>query len=95
MSNSRSGFNSPGRSRSTLEAPSLTRSDRDVYERGKSMSLDALDKSFANKLKAHGYLKDESNLRFYSTRQKTVRAMSANDSFSNFGEKDHYLSEQG
>ena len=49
------------------------------------MSLDALDRSFANKLKVHAYLNDESNLRFYSTRQKTVRAMSANDSFSNYG----------
>ena len=85
MSSSKSGFNSLDRSRSTFEIPSLTRADLDVYERGKSMSLDELDESFVNKIRAHGYLRDKSNLRFYGTRQKTVRALSANDSFSNFG----------
>ena len=34
------------------------------------MSIESLDKSDVNKLKAHGYLKDESNMRFYCNQKK-------------------------
>ena len=51
------------------------------------MSIETLDKSLIDKLKAHGYLRDESNMRLYCARQKKIRAMSACDSFSHFGKR--------
>ena len=53
------------------------------------MSIESLDKSLINKLKVHGYLRDESNMRFYCTCQKKIKAMSAHDNFSNFGETNY------